>query len=87
LCGDLVRAVYTKTALKIIGSAIGIWFAFRFGLDLLALSRVKPNQVADLTVIGRIATGIAIGLGSGIVHKMITTVERKQRENAEAANA
>lgn len=88
LSGDLVRIVWCRVALKIIGAGIGIWFAFAFGLDLLALSRVKPDATTfELTVVGRIATGIAIGLGSGIVHKVITKVERKQQRNAELANA
>ena len=88
LCGDLVRVVWVRAALKTIGCAIGIWFAFSFNLDLLALTGVAPDgAVPAPSVTGRILTGIAIGLGSGIVHKLITAVERKQRRNAEVANA
>ena len=88
LCGDLVRAVWCRFALKFVGAALGIWLAFAFGLDLLAISQTKPNATQfNITVLGQVVTGIAIGLGSGIVHKLITTVERKQQRNAEAANA
>lgn len=87
LCGDLVRAVWCKAAFKVVGAGIGIWLAFAFGLDLLAISQTKPDATQfNLTVLGQLVTGIAIGLGSGIVHKLITTVERKQQRNAEAAN-
>jgi hypothetical protein len=88
LCGDLVRVVWCRATLKFIGAGLGIWVAFAFGLDLLALSRVPPNaQTIVPGFFGTLATGIAIGLGSGIVHKLITTVERRQRRNAEGAGA
>ena len=88
LCGDLLRAVWCRAALKVVGAAIGIWLAFHFGLDLLAISRTTPTATQiSTTPAGQLVTGIAIGLGSGIVHKLITTVERKQQRNAEAANA
>lgn len=88
LSGDLVRVVWVRVGLKLLGCAIGIGFAFSFSLDLLALSKVAPTAaVPPATLVGQLLTGIAVGLGSGIVHKVIVTVERRQRRNSEVASA
>jgi hypothetical protein len=88
LCGDLVRAAWCRVVLKIMGAAIGIAFAFAFRLDLVALIKVTPGAaLPPVGILGMTITGITIGLGSGIVHKVISTVERKQERNAEVARA
>jgi hypothetical protein len=89
LCGDLVRAIWCRVALKILGIAIGVAFAFSFRLDLVYLINLTPDATEPLRIgtLGMVATGVAIGLGSGIVHKAITAIERRQQRNAEAADA
>jgi len=88
LSGDLVRAVWCRATLKVLGALIGIGIAFGLGLDLVALVNVKPGDpVPPPTWFGQVVTGIAVGLGSGIVHKLITSIERKQKRNAEVAGA
>jgi hypothetical protein len=95
LCGDMVRGVYVRATLKALGCAMGIAFAFGFSLDLLAISRMPaPGPVTPLpstpSPFGMLLTGIVVGLGSGVVHKVITTIERRQQRGSaklEVANA
>ncbi|HEY7025981.1 MAG TPA: hypothetical protein VH438_00085 [Gemmatimonadales bacterium] len=88
--GDLVRQVHVRVAAKLLGMTIGIALAHWQQLDLLSMY----HEVASGTIkwgldqvpggwlpgLGKTVTGIAIGLGSGPVHKIITTLERKRDE-------
>lgn len=84
LSGDLVRAMYTKIIFRSIGIALGIGLAFLFCIDLFKIwqdaavdsSLLKFNIESGPVRI--VFTGIVIGLGSGPVHKIITTIERKR---------
>jgi hypothetical protein len=86
LSGDLVRRFYIKIILKLVGIATGIGLAFWFNIDLLKIwqdaavdsSLLKINLHSEPV---RVAlTGIALGLGSGPVHKVITTIERRREK-------
>ncbi len=95
--GDLVRVVHVRVAAKILGITIGITLAHTQQLDLLkiyhdvagdmvlwGLDRIPLNWRPEL---GRILTGVTIGLGSGPVHKIITTIERKRDEKLGVSTA
>jgi len=87
ISGDLVRAVTIKTIFKFLAIAIGICLAFWFKIDLIAIwqnthaelteSALNINSI-DPKIYGIILSGIAIGLGSGPVHKVIIAIERKR---------
>ena len=64
------------------GVLIGIGLAYLCRVDLLSVWK-NPESV-QVTFDPRQAwlSGVAIGLGSGIVHKLITTLERKRDEHA-----
>ncbi|HET9441541.1 MAG TPA: hypothetical protein VFO52_15300 [Longimicrobiales bacterium] len=84
ISGDLVRAVGIRIVMKTLGIAIGLTFAIVYGLDIRALVLREAATPAWIVL-----TGIAIGLGSSVVHKMICALE-KQRETRlkkEAARA
>ena len=102
LSGDLVRTAAVKSGLKIIGVLVGVGLAFWLQIDLL--ETLKALKVEDtgwppdsIFEIGPLAaegvrysvSGIAIGLGSGPLHKIIARVEKaqKQRSKRERANA
>lgn len=86
ISGDLVRAVTIRTILKVLTILIGIWFAFRLKIDLVAIWQNAQAELTNSTFViepktyGIILTGIAIGLGSGPVHKIITVIERKREK-------
>lgn len=85
LCGDLVRASWIRIAMKALGMAIGIGIAFLLKLDLLAFTTPVPRPAHAWSIA---VTGAAIGLGSGIVHKLIDQIEKKRRQRtAEVSNA
>jgi hypothetical protein len=102
ISGDLVRAVYVKVACKVIAIAIGIPLAFGLHLDIFTLLRQVTagpgtcmlkalDSVCNVPIgptLATLATGVTIGLGSGPVHKIITTIEKKRddRERKELAN-
>lgn len=73
ISGDMVRVVWVRVVAKLVAMSIGISMAFAFGLDLIALA----NDATTSTK-GILLTGAAIGLGAGVVHKMITALERKR---------
>jgi hypothetical protein len=82
ISGDLVRASWVRAGAKAAGVLIGIGLAYLCRVDLLSVWQ-NPESV-QVTFDPRQAwlSGVAIGLGSGIVHKLITTLERKRDEHA-----
>jgi hypothetical protein len=95
--GDLVRQVHIRVAARVIGMALGIALAHWQGLDLLALYQAVSTGAIKWSLdkvppdwrswLGLTLTGVAIGLGSAPVHKIITTIERKRDEKTSAAAA
>lgn len=84
ISGDLVRAVTVRSGLKIIGIFAGIALALRFGIDIVTLWELKPPEDPLIPLNLRIAfSGTAIGLGSGPVHKIITTIEKRRAKQRE----
>ncbi len=90
LSGDLVRAVWVRLGCRAVGVALGILVTWQLfpRLDILALwqgeSRIE-NFLTTLWPINTawfriVITGTMIGLGSGVVHKVISSIERR-REN------
>jgi hypothetical protein len=75
LCGDLVRAVWVRLGCKIVGVALGIAAALALRLDIVEAARSAQHQP---TVVGMLLTGIAMGLGSGPVHKLIRSIEKRR---------
>jgi len=92
LSGDLVRALAVKIGSKIIGMGLGVGLAFWLSIDLVALwqngeplpailSPLESFLVAQPVHIA--LSGIAIGLGSGPVHKIITAIEKRREKRKE----
>lgn len=75
LCGDLVRAVWVRLSCKILGVFMGIALAFALQLDVVEGARSAQYQH---TFAGMLLTGVAMGLGSGPVHKLIRLLEKKR---------
>ncbi len=102
LSGDLVRTAVVKSGLKIIGILVGIGLAFCLEIDFMeTLKALKvegsewpPDEIFEKGPLAAdgvryAVSGIAIGLGSGPIHKIIVRVEKaqKQRSKKERANA
>jgi hypothetical protein len=86
LSGNLVRAFYTKAFFKVIGIAAGIGLAFVLHIDLMNIWQevaVDPKKW-DINIksepVRIVFTGIALGLGSGPMHKIITAIERRREK-------
>lgn len=86
LSGNLLRAVYIKVAGKIIGILAGIGLAFWMGIDLICIWQESSGGSLfwDLNISSEFwrifLSGVIMGLGSGPVHKIITTIEKKQKD-------
>jgi len=81
---DRVRATTVRVSAKLVGILLGVGLASIFGLDMFALVRAELPETGKSMVefpgwLGTIATGIAMGLGAGPVHKLITALERARR--------
>jgi len=85
ISGDLVRATWVRAGSKVVGVLLGIGLVYLCRVDLLSVWQ-NPESV-QMTFVPRQAwlSGVAVGLGSGIVHKLITTLERKRDEHAAKA--
>jgi len=77
LSGDLVRALYVKIWSKILGILIGIGLAVILKIDLVSLWKLKEHG-PESSPYYFILSGIAIGLGSGPMHKIITNIEQRR---------
>lgn len=92
ISGDLMRATTVRFVAKLIAIALGITLALCFKLDLVSMWQNAAQS--NISTIGfklgetsrQVVTGIALGLGSGPLHKIITTIER-QRKKKEAKKA
>lgn len=89
IAGDLVRAVGVKIAVKVVGVAVGIGLAFWLELNLVTYwtaagaPTVPAAPASGAEWLQLTFTGVAIGLGSGPVHKLIRLIESRQRRKAE----
>lgn len=87
LSGDLVRVATIRLGTKIAGMVLGVGVAFWLKVDFLRLwnppEMLGPNPLQSHDTLAIIASGIAIGLGAGPVHKIITTLEKKQADRQE----
>ena len=83
LSSDLVRAVYVKLWSKVCGICAGVALAFAVPIDLFASTPVAGDLASDPNyVFNCILTGTAIGLGSGPLHKVITSLERAKEKRS-----
>jgi hypothetical protein len=82
LSGDLVRVVWVRMIAKLVGMLLGIVLATLFRVDLLAVFKDPENPLRALSTLGVWLTGVGLGLGSGPVHKLITTIERQKDKRA-----
>jgi len=84
ISGDLLRASSIKIICKIFGIGLGIGLAFWMGIDLVEIWQQTANTpLAGLFLppwARILLSGIAIGLGSGPVHKIITSIEAKRKK-------
>lgn len=84
LSGDLVRAVHVRAGARLLSVALGIVAAWVLRVDLVAWAReLEPGVVPAPTAAGIALTGLTIGLGSAIVHKVIGQIEDRRRRAAE----
>jgi hypothetical protein len=88
LSADVVRAAAVRTASKVIGVVLGIAFAFWQDVDLVALyhglARDGTAKVCGLEHVLHVTlSGVALGLGAGPVHKLITAIERANKKRSE----
>jgi hypothetical protein len=88
LAGDLVRATALRGIIKGVGIILGISLAFAANIDLVAIwAAGAPDDFQWAPPIsagvGKTLSGAAIGLGSGPVHKLITTIERRREKSRE----
>jgi hypothetical protein len=92
ISGDLLRATSVRFVAKLIAIALGITLALCFNLDLVSMwqAAAKSDGITGGLKLHEtskeILTGVALGLGSGPLHKIITTIER-QRKKREAKKA
>jgi hypothetical protein len=81
IAGDLVRSSAIKIGAKVTGVLIGIILAVGLKINLVG-SWWRPEMSAPQTegrLLEVLLTGVAIGLGAGPVHKLITSIEARQR--------
>jgi len=87
ISGDLMRATTVRLVAKLLAITLGVGLALCFKLDLVSIwqSGVSPQSPISGLTLGPLArevlTGVALGLGSGPLHKIITTIEKQQKKN------
>jgi len=90
ISGDLLRATTIRFVAKLLAIAIGVGMALGFHLDLVAIWQgavttkitvlSQPYQIQFGEGTRQFITGIALGLGSAPLHKLITTIEKQQKK-------
>jgi hypothetical protein len=80
LSGDLVRAAGVRVACKLVGMAVGVGLALWLKIDFVQLWQ-PPGGIPYLWAspeLCTVASGMAIGLGAGPVHKIIVAIEKQR---------
>ena len=85
ISGDLVRAGAIRISAKVLGALIGIALAVGLKIDLTAL--FQEPLAGSVRWFGPIATGVAIGLGAGPLHKVIVSLETRRAKRSAQAGA
>lgn len=98
LGGDMLRVLVIKIGCKVIGMGIGVALAWKYKIDLVELwqnGQALPAAFSQIELLAKIEkfltlkpvhiilSGIAIGLGSAPVHKIITSIERRRGKQAQ----
>jgi hypothetical protein len=84
--GDLMRATMVRFTAKLIAITTGIGLALCFHLDLVSIWQAAVGDNSPIsgyrlgTLPKELLTGVALGLGSAPMHKIITTIERQQKK-------
>ncbi|MDH4275261.1 MAG: hypothetical protein OEW08_09510 [Gammaproteobacteria bacterium] len=85
ISADAVRTGAVRLMFKIFGVLLGILIAYCLHIDFVDLYNETPLDAASWQhQVHLLLSGIGLGLGSGPMHKIITTLERKQKDRAEA---
>lgn len=87
---DRVREMSVKLRCKIVGLGFGLLFAWVFKLDIIRLTELAMQTLVDVQSysvgpLGIILTGVAMGLGAGPVHAMISALEKARETRRKAA--
>lgn len=89
ISGDAVRALGVKVASKVLGVAVGVAIAFELKLDIVRLWSVPQSLPVGAGLVERLLasrdlrvalTGVVMGFGSTLVHKVITAIEASREE-------
>lgn len=84
ISGDMMRASCIKLVCKFVGIGIGIGMALWMHIDLIKIWQEAGCTKTDYKITSEtlrfIVSGIAIGLGSTAVHKMINAIEKKREK-------
>jgi hypothetical protein len=90
ISGDLMRVMFVRGAAKFLGMMLGVLLAYLFQIDFKQIWQEIGNAtVASVAHAERQLTftiaisGIALGLGAGPMHKLITTFERANKKRQE----
>jgi len=81
ISADQVRTMSIRLRYKVISIVLGITLAWAFGLDLFVLVNQSIHEKDQYGIklpseLGTLLSGIAMGFGSGPVHKLIVALER-----------
>ncbi len=85
LSGNLLRAATVKLCCKFVGLGLGIGIAFWIQLDLITIWKEASGSKEWIIHlpwewVRIVLSGIVIGLGSAYVHKIITSIEKKNNQ-------
>lgn len=82
ISGDMIRTVFTRVVAKILGLIFGVLLAWLFQIDLIAYAKTSGEVAKAVDYhfnLHIFVSGLAIGLGAGPVHKIITTIEKARK--------
>jgi hypothetical protein len=82
LSGDLIRTLYVKLFFKVLGILTGIILSVTIKIDLIAFWN-DGIYSDNIRFFHYIITGIVIGLGSGVTHKVIRVIEIKREKRSQ----
>lgn len=85
ISAEKIRKIHLKLIAKLLAIITGLILAWALNLDIIAMVKLSLKEIKtyETQFLGCLLTGIALGMGSGPMHKIIVALESRRKKRDE----